>query len=193
MPEKPIITSAVIERAKRGDSQAVSLIYQAYVGHIYRYVTYRVGSVQDAEDITGDVFIRMVEGLPAYEERGIPFEVWLYKIASARIADFYRKHGKQQQVELNENLKKDDVSPEQLLVNEEEVGDLKGALHQLNEDEQIVLIMRFFERKSHQEVAMVIEKSVSAVKSIQHRALVKLASLMGAEEKVRHYLRGRND
>lgn len=193
MPENPHITTAIIERAKQGDSDAVTMIYQTYVGRIYRYVSYRVGSMQDIEDITGDVFIRMVEGLPKYEDRGIPFEVWLYKIASARVADFYRKHGKSQHVELDERIKKDDISPEQRIVDKQEVGDLKSALQELSDDEQIVLIMRFMERKSHQDVAIIIEKSVSAVKSIQHRALVKLASLLGAEEKVRHYLRGRDD
>lgn len=193
MPEKPVITSAIIDRAKRGDSQAVTIIYQTYVGLVYRYVAYRVGLEKDAEDLTGEVFVRMVEGLPTYQDMGAPFEAWLYKIASARIADFYRKHGKRVDVELDENLAKAETSQEQQLVDQQEVGDLKSALQQLTEDEQTILIMRFVEHKSHQDVALAISKSVSAVKSIQHRALVKLASLMGAEEKVRHYLRGHND
>jgi RNA polymerase sigma-70 factor (ECF subfamily) len=90
-------------------------------------------------------------------------------------------------------MPKDDEPPEQLIVDAQELGDLKQALAELREDEQMILIMRFVERKSHQEVAETTGKSVSAVKSIQHRALVKLASLMGADGKGRHYLRGQND
>ena len=70
---------------------------------------------------------------------------------------------------------------------------LRSTLRHFNEDEQTILILRFVERKSHQEVANIMGKSANAVKTAQHRILVQLAALLGSEEKVRHYLRGEDD
>jgi RNA polymerase sigma-70 factor (ECF subfamily) len=187
------VTRKLIDRAKNGDSGAIATIYQTHVGMIFRYIAYRVGSDEDAEDLTGEVFVKMVESLPRYQHTGAPFEAWLHRIAAARVADFYRLRNRQQEIALTENLQSERISPEERLVNAQEQAELRAALRELSEEEQTVLIYRFVERKSHKEVAEIIDKSVSAVKSIQHRALIRLASLMGSEEKVRHYLRGSDD
>ena len=139
------------------------------------------------------VFINMVEGLPGYRITNVPFEGWLYSIASARIADYYRRHGRRTLVELSEFMPDARSLPEEHIVQQEEVEALRAALGQLSDEQQTVLLLRFVERKSHEEVARIIGKHVSAVKSIQHRALVKLTQLLGSNSKVRHYLRGRND
>ena len=192
MTDKTAITRQVIARAKKGDPAATSLIYQVYAQMIYRYVAYRVGSDEDAEDITSDVFVRMVKDLPRYNPTGAPFEAWLYRIAATRIADFYRKTKRTRHVELTENVIHDVDEPEQRVLEEQEANELREAMSQLSETDQEVLILRFVERKSHQEVAKILDKSVTAVKSIQHRALIRLASHLGSEAKVRHYLRGRS-
>ena len=183
----------LIERAKRGDSEAVSRIYQIYAKQIYRYIIYRVGSNTDAEDLTAEVFVRMVESIPRYRDTGKPFDAWLYRIASARIADFHRRRGRRPIADLSDQLMDSSPLPEEHLLRQQEEIELRAALRQLSKDDQKVLILRFVERKSHQDVAIILNKSVSAVKSIQHRALIRLAVLLGSEEKVRHYLRGRND
>ena len=77
-----------IERARQGDAGAVSALYRAFSPAIYRYIVYRVPTEADAEDLTGEVFLKMVEALPAYEPTGAPFEAWFYRIAAARVADF---------------------------------------------------------------------------------------------------------
>ena len=82
--------------------------------------------------------------------------------------------------------------PEQTIVVEQEHDRIRHSLAQLSEDDQTILILRFVERKSHREVSQLLNKSVSAVKSAQHRALTRLANLLG-EDKVRHYLRGNDD
>lgn len=184
------ITPQVIRKAQRGDADARSMIYQAYAPMIYRYIAYRVGETQDVEDLTSEVFVRVVQDLPRYKDTGAPFEAWLYRIASARVADFYRKRKRRSHVSLMETLKSDSPQPEDRMLEAEEVKQLRQALSRLKEQEQNILIMRFVERLSHDEVAVITGKSVSAVKSIQHRALIRLTQLLGSEEKVRHYLRG---
>lgn len=179
----------LIQQAQAGDREAVASLYQTHVDRIYRYVYYRVSTEQDAQDLTAEVFVKMVEGLANYRVTGVPFEAWLYRIAAARVIDFRRRANRRPQSELSENLFEDDTSPENRLLNQQEVEILRRAVSSLNEEQQTILVLRFIERKSHQEVAAIVHKSVSAVKSIQHRALTQLAQLLG-ETKVRHYLRG---
>lgn len=183
-------TLETLQRAQRGDPEAITALYQAHVSQIYRYVAYRVPSDADAEDLTAEVFVKMVEGLPTYQSTGAPFASWLYSIASARVIDFRRRTTRRPQAELSDTLAADDPTPEANLQEVEEVRTVREALRQLSDEQQAVLVLRFIERKSHQEVAEVIGKSETAVKSIQHRALIQLAALLGSEEKVKHYLRG---
>src|SRR5690242_5020256 len=66
-----------VRQAQHGDASAIEALYQHYVEAIYRYIFYRVSSQRDAEDLTAEVFVRMVEGLPSYRFTGAPFEAWL--------------------------------------------------------------------------------------------------------------------
>lgn len=188
----PTEISQLVRRAQKGDSLAITKLYELHAQTIYRYVIYRVPN-EDAEDITAEVFVKMVEGLPTYSERGVPFEAWLYRIAAARIADYYRIKSRRPQVELDEQLSSDQLTPEDQLETKQELAVLRDALSKLTEDERTLLIMRFVERRGHVDVAEVLGKSVTAVKSMQHRALLKLSDLLGSKAKVRHYLRGRNE
>jgi RNA polymerase sigma-70 factor, ECF subfamily len=180
----------LIKRASDGDQEAVGELYERYVQRIYRYIAYRVPTIGDAEDLTAEVFVKMVESLPSYRFTGAPFESWLYRIAAARIIDFRRRSTRRPQTELSDSMTTDEPLPEEELQERQEFETLRNALARLSDEQQSVLILRFVERKSHQEVAQILNKSVSAVKSIQHRTLIELASLLGSEEKVRHYLRG---
>lgn len=179
-----------VQQAKKGDSAAVEAIYELYVDAIYRYVYYRVSSHRDAEDLTAEVFVKMVEGLPRYRFTGAPFEVWLYRIANARVIDFRRRQRRRPESALSDDLADTRIHPEARIEQAQEIQTLRQALQQLSDDEQALLILRFVEHKNHQEVAEILGKTPAAVKAMQHRTLIRLASLLGSEEKVRHYLRG---
>lgn len=195
---KPVSTppsnsiESIINRAKAGDADAVTRLYEMHVDKIYRYVAYRVPN-DEAEDITSDVFIRMVESLPQFTYTGVPFEAWLYRIASARVADFYRKNKRTTHVELHDHIKADNPQPEENIITSQEQQKIRDQLKQLGEEQQTLLLLRFVERKSHDEVAQIMGKSVTAVKTMQHRALQRLAQLMGKEKKERYYLRGKDE
>ncbi len=183
----------LIKRAQRGEQAAISALYELHADAIYRYILYRVPTSIDAEDLTAEVFLRMIEGLPNYKITGAPFESWLYRIAAARIADFYRHRQRHPQSDLSETLSDNLSLPEDEIQQNQEIDTLRQALRQFSEDEQSLLILRFVERKSHKEVAEILGKTPNAVKAAQHRALVQLAALLGSEDKVRHYLRGDDD
>ena len=183
----------LIERAQHGDEDAVATLYETYSEIIYRYVFYRVPTIADAEDLTAEVFLNMVKQLPRYRVTGVPFEAWLYRIAAARVADFYRHSRRRIQVELSETLGDSAPLPEEQLQRQQEIDLLRSALEELGEEHQTILFLRFRERKSHEEVARILGKTVDGVRSAQHRALSRLATLLGSEGKTRHYLRGQDD
>ena len=182
-----------IRRAQQGDDAAITELYERYAPLIYRYVYYRLNSTADAEDITAEVFIKMVEALPRYQLTGAPFEAWLYRIAFARVVDFHRRADRRPLADLSDSMADSKPNPEEQVSRRMEVEALRKALHQLTDEQQHILILRFIEQKSHQEVAEVLGKSMTAVKSAQHRALVQLVAALGSAEKVRHYLRGGGD
>lgn len=167
--------SILIGRAQRGDSQAFAELYNANVDKIYRYIYYRVDRGSIAEDLTADVFVRAMEGLPAYEDRDVPLLAWLYRIAHARVVDYYR-HAR-----FSENH--EDIQDVNLAVVQDMDGDLlqeqradavRRALKHLSADHQQVIVLRFVEGNDLETTAKMLGKSVGAVKSLQFRAVQSL-------------------
>jgi len=186
-------TARLIDRARQGDREAVTALYRPYVQQIYRYIAYRIGDSADAEDLTAEVFLKMVEALPNYQPTGAPFAAWVVRIASARVIEFYRRTPRRPQAELGDHLLDTGPLPEERLHDQGEIQALRSALKSLSPEDQTVLILRFVENRSHREVAELMGRSEAAVRMAQHRALNRLAEELGSAEKVRHYLRGRND
>lgn len=180
----------LIERASQGDDGAITRLYEMHIERIARYIAYRVPD-SDVEDLTAEVFVRMIEGLPDFEYTGAPFEAWLYKIAQARVADFHRARSRHPQEEMPDNLEAPEQLPEERLLQDYEFATVRQALADLSDEERDLLLLRFVERKSHREVAELLDKSEAATRTMQHRALTKLAELLEADGKERHYLRGR--
>lgn len=189
--------TVLIQRARAGDPEAVSELYRHYVPAMTRYISYRVGDDNAVEDLTAEVFLRMLEALPRFNPTGVPFEAWLYRIAAARVADYYRQQRRRRQQPIEDDsheeihaLPSDDSPLDLTLQEKEELDALRQALHHLTDEQQTILILRFVERKSHEEVAELLGKSQRAIATAQHRALKKLADMLGTEKIGRHYLRG---
>jgi RNA polymerase sigma-70 factor (ECF subfamily) len=180
----------LIAQAQAGDKAAVSALYEAYVQAIHTYIGYRVESDNIAEDLTAEVFLRMVQGLPHYRDSGAPFGAWLYRIAATQVADYYR-HNKRI-VELSDNQPSDDTDPFGKAAKKEERNRLREALAMLPPDYQTLLILRFMQEQPHQVVAAALNKSEAAIRVMQHRALNALAQHLGADSKARSYLRGKD-
>jgi RNA polymerase sigma-70 factor (ECF subfamily) len=179
----------LIARAQAGDKDAVSSLYEGYAQAIFRYISYRVESDMVAEDLTADVFLSMVQGLPRYQDVGAPFGAWLFRIAANRVADHHRQ--KRHVVEeLSENEPNDDTDPFGKIAKKQEQALLRVALTKLSEDFQTLLVLRFMQGLSHAEVAAIMGKSETSIRVMQHRALKALAKELGTEGKVRSYLRG---
>ena len=173
----------LIERAQKGDKAAVGTLYDAYIQAVFEFINYRVGSKDVAEDLTADVFLRMVRALPKYTFTGAPFGAWLLRIATNRITDFYREKRSEVSDSILENYGSNDPDPFDHLAKAADRTRLQEAMQALSEDYQTVLILRFTQELSHTDVASIMGKSIEAVRVLQHRALKSLArSLRQSDE-----------
>jgi RNA polymerase sigma-70 factor, ECF subfamily len=166
----------LIHAAQCGDEQALGQLYDTYVDRIYRYIFYRVSNTEIAEDLTSEVFLRVVEGLPGYQAREVSFLAWLYRIAHARLVDYYRqssRRGQHQDIESANLHMEDDLDEGLVAAYNQEV--VQEAMRLLTIEQQQVVHMRFIEGYNLQQAADALGKTVGAVKVMQHRALEALS------------------
>lgn len=165
----------LIERAKN-ESAAFGELYARYVTRIYNYVYYRTGNHHDAEDVTARVFQRALQHIPRYNDRGVPFSAWLYRIAHNLVVNWHRDKGRRQVVSLEEislgALRSE--APEGVTEWREEQELLLAAIRNLPDDRQQLLILKFVEHMSNAEVGQIMRRSEGAVKSLYHRTLLAL-------------------
>ena len=162
----------LIRAAQRGDEKAFGELYNAYVHDIYRYMLYRVGNDQIAQDLTAEVFLRAIEGLVRYQDREVPWLAWLYRIAHARVVDHYRRTsrtGEPEDFDAVERPLDHDLDSDLVMTFQQQK--LREAMLKLSGDQQQVIILRFIEGYNVQQTANVLGKSIGAVKMIQRRAL----------------------
>jgi RNA polymerase sigma-70 factor (ECF subfamily) len=161
----------IIEHAKKDNADALARLCQYVYSRIYTYIFYRVKHREDAEDLAGEVILKMVRALK--KQKG-NFHAWIYKIAGNAIIDFYRSRAIRSEVSLSELHKEipDDSAAfsEQVLTQKI----LREALNKVTEEQKQVIILRFIQGYNNKEVAKIMGKSVGAVKVLQYRALKSL-------------------
>lgn len=168
----------LIQRAKAYDPDALSTIYERYYQGVYRYVYYRVGDTTLAEDLTGDIFVKMLHGIESYSIQGIPFSAWLYRIARNRIIDHLRRQPAKADVSLEEARVETLVVGEPALDQALQRDELLKAIQVLTPDQRQVIILKFIEDMDNATIARILGKSEGAIKSLQHRALDTLRQFM---------------
>lgn len=165
----------LLARARSNDKQAIAELYDRYAMRIYGYLYRRIGNVQVAEDLTGDVFVRVLEAIKYQRAWRISFQGWLYRIAHNAAVDWYRSHGSDGREPLGDpDLISDAPGPALETATAWSYEELRRAMVHLTDVQQQVLVLRFGEGLKSREVAEVLGKSVGAVEAIQHRALVAL-------------------
>jgi RNA polymerase sigma-70 factor (ECF subfamily) len=165
-----------LNRAIQGDPEAFSVLYERYVKRIYNYIYYRTGNPPDAEDLTERVFHRAFGHIQSYTNRGVPFSAWLYRIAHNLVANWHRDNSRRREVPLEDRtvLGLHRTHPEIELVQNQEKEVLLQVIRRLPEERQQLLILKFVEHLSNQEVAVIMNRSEGAIKSLYHRTLLAL-------------------
>jgi RNA polymerase sigma-70 factor (ECF subfamily) len=164
----------LLERARAYDGDALAEIYDTYAPLIYAYIYRRVQNAPLAEDLTGEVFLRMLQAARHKETWHTSFRGWLYRVAHNLVVDHFRRQPAQEPLALDDWVLADDHSPEAEVAERMSRQALRDAIEQLTPDQQQVLALRFGQQLTAREVGETIGKSVSAVEALQHRALAAL-------------------
>ena len=165
-----------LTRAATGDTEAFGVLYDRYLGRIYNYIFYRTGNQHDAEDLTSRVFTRAMKHISNYQDRGVPFSAWLYRIAHNLVANWHRDNSRRQEITLDETFKTgpDGELPETTLMRSEAEDALMHVIRGLPDDRQQLLILKFVEHLSNAEIGRVMGRTEGAIKSLYHRTLLSL-------------------
>ena len=177
----------LIQSAVGGDSSAFGSLYDRYQPAIYRFIVVKVGSREEAEDITHHVFLSAWQKVGTYKHRGHPFSSWLYQIARNMVIDHYRSR--------KDDVSLDKIDPESSIIPAVAQFDLSTkmqlqavhrAIVELKPDYQDVIVLRFIEDMSLKEAAAILKKSEGAVKLAQHRAIKELKKKLGDDSNEEH-------
>ena len=173
----------LIEQAKT-DPEAFGRLYELYVEKIYNYIYYRLGNHHEAEDLTAKVFYRALNHIAHYNNKGVPFAAWLYRIAHNLVINWRRDQSRRQVVALEDvDLSADKLeSPQRAAERANESELLLAAIQQLPRERQELLVLKFVERMSNAEIGQVLGRSEGAIKSLYHRTLVSLKEILAEHE-----------
>lgn len=169
----------VVEAAQQGDREALALIYDHYFPRVYRYVATRLPTTEDAEDVTTEIFLRVIENLRTFEFRGPPFGAWVFRIAHNEVISFTRRRKVRSQVEpLTEAIP--DPAPDHTdeVHTALTVEVVKAAVARLPQAQRQVIELRFAAGLSVAETARVLGKTENNVKVLQHKAIAKLQTMV---------------
>ena len=171
----------LLKRALQGDKEAFGDFYEQMLERVYRYVFYRTGHVQDAEDLTETVFLKAWEALHRTGLVPDDPEAWIYRIAHNLVIDFYRT--RKTSIPLNEApLPVQESIAETEVLLKEDMERLVNALKQLPPTYQQVLVCRFIQGMSHRETAKIMETSEANVRVLQYRALRRLKQILNRQK-----------
>jgi RNA polymerase sigma-70 factor (ECF subfamily) len=165
----------LVERAQLGDRSALEELYLIHFDRIYSYLHLSVGSRHDAEDLTTQTFVKMLESIGRFRWQSVPFSAWLFRIAHNLAMDHFRARRRwQPEEEIPEPAGSEESSAEEQAL--ASIGDatLLELIARLSPEQRQVLTLKFVFRFSNGEAAAILEKTEGAVKSLQHRALVSL-------------------
>ena len=172
----------LVQRAKEGDPAAFAELYDRYQPAIYRYIFYRVDDTATAEDLTSEVFVRLVERIDRFTYRGRPLLAWLYTIARNLVMDHHRRAGRSVPLSPDASEVADMPDPEETVEGTLAQQRLAAALSCITADQREVIILKFIEGLDNEVVAHMLGRSVGAVKALQHRALAALRRVMKPNE-----------
>jgi len=175
---------ALVARAKT-DPEAFGILYERYVNRIYNYVYYRTGNHHDAEDLTAHTFQRAMAHISRYNNRGVPFAAWLYRIAHNLVSNWLRDQNRRQVLGLDQAalVGASHERPELATERNEERERLLAVIRRLPADRQQLLILKFVERMSNADIGQVMGRSEGAIKALYRRTLMVLRDELLKDEK----------
>jgi RNA polymerase sigma-70 factor, ECF subfamily len=165
----------LVDRAQQGDRGALEELYLMHFDRIYSYLQMSVGNRHDAEDLTNQTFVKMLESIDRFEWRKVPISAWLFRIAHNLAMDHFRSHKRWQPEEEPPEPEGSEVrSAEEEALHAIGRQSMLAMIEDLSVDQQQVLTLKFVFNFSNADAATILGKTEGAIKSLQHRALATL-------------------
>ena len=173
---------AIVDAAQEGDQVALSALYDHYFPRVYRYVSTRLSTTEDAEDVTTEIFLRIIENLRKFSWRGLPFGAWVFRIARNEVVSHVRRQKvRSATAQLSESIQ--DPSPDHVdeIATAFTIATIREAAERLPEAQRQVIALRFGAGLSVAETAKALSKTENNVKVLQHKAIAKLQIMVRYE------------
>jgi RNA polymerase sigma-70 factor (ECF subfamily) len=173
----------LVVRGQHGDREALEELYLIHFDRIYSYLHVSVGNRHDAEDLTTQTFLKMLEKIGSFKWRSAPFSAWLFRIAHNLAMDHFRARRRWQPEEEVPELPGEE-EPSAELAAMQTIGreSMLKLIDRLSPEQQQVLTLKFVFNLPNAEVAAILDKTEGAIKSLQHRALVSLQKQITQQE-----------
>lgn len=168
-----------VKAVQDGDRNAFGPIYDQYFLQVYRYYVSRVKRDEEAEELTSEAFFKALRGIESYRPEGnIPFSAWLFRIVKNLLIDHYRKQ--REHSELTDDMPFADQNMDSSRQANQHFSRemLNSALEELPQMQAQAISLRFFSELSNSEIALVLDKSETAVRILLSRGLKRLAVVM---------------
>lgn len=159
------------------ENQLINL-YEGYYSKVARYVYVRIGDKTESEDIASEVFLKALGSIKTYQERGLPMQAWIFRIAHNMVVDHLRKVTQYKTVPIETVEIRDETDPVAIAENNIEMIRVRRAMQSLTEEQREVIRLRFFGGLTSREVSAVLNKKDGAVREMQRSALEKLRNLL---------------
>ena len=172
--------ATLLRRVQDCDTDALASIYDTYYERIYRYIYRFVGQADRAEDLTANVFLRLLNSVRAGHCPRTNLSAWLYRVAHNLVVDGFRRKPSED-VELVEWTKSYEPDMAHLVDQNLQMERVRRALRQLTESQQQVIALKFLQGMNSREVATILNKTEGAVDALQHRGLVALRKALKGE------------
>jgi RNA polymerase sigma-70 factor, ECF subfamily len=175
---------ALVDRAQQDDRGALEELYLIHFDRIYSYLHVSVGNRHDAEDLTTQTFLKMLESINKFRWQSAPFSAWLFRIAHNLAMDHFRAARRwQPEEEVPEPDADESTSAEEGAFESIGQKSMLELIDELSGEQQQVLTLKFVFNFSNAEAATILGKTEGAIKSLQHRALVSLQKQLERREK----------
>lgn len=169
----------LVERARSGDPEAFGRLFDQYHDPVYRFIASRVRRPADAEDLTQTVFVKVLEALPRYESRGVPFGGWLFKLARNTVIDHLRTHREHADLDAMVELVGSAAGPDEVVTTRDDINAVATALEALTSEQRDAIALRFFAGLSAREAAVAMGKQEGTIRGLQFRAIAALRRQLG--------------
>jgi RNA polymerase sigma-70 factor (ECF subfamily) len=172
----------LVARGQQGDRDALEELYLIHFDRIYSYLHVSVGNRHDAEDLTTQTFLKMLEKIGSFKWQSAPFSAWLFRIAHNLAMDHFRARRRwQPEEEVPEPPGEEEPSAELAAMQTIGRESMLKLIDRLSPEQQQVLTLKFVFNLPNAEVAAILDKTEGAIKSLQHRALVSLQKQIAAQ------------